>query len=91
VVERQGVLELLHSERFVDKAPEVIVPMLLDQQRWLCSARTMYRLLAAEGELRERRRQRRHPEYKRPHPRGAIRGVPRRRPGGGRRADVPRH
>jgi putative transposase len=64
--ERQEVLELLHSERFVDKAPEVIVPTLLDEQRWLCSARTMYRLLAAEGELRERRRQRRHPEYKRP-------------------------
>nr|WP_276605043.1 DDE-type integrase/transposase/recombinase [Nannocystis sp. RBIL2] len=59
-------MELLHSERFVDKAPEVIVPTLLDEQRWLCSARTMYRLLAAEGELRERRRQRRHPEYKRP-------------------------
>ena len=41
-------------------------PTLLDEQRWLCSARTMYRLLAEEGEVRERRRQRRHPEYTRP-------------------------
>lgn len=64
--ERQEVLDLLHSERFVDKAPEAIVAILLDEGRFLCSARTMYRLLAGEGEVRERRRQRRHPEYKRP-------------------------
>lgn len=57
---------MLHSERFVDKAPEAIVATLLEEGRWLCSARTMYRLLAEEGEVRERRRQRRHPEYKRP-------------------------
>lgn len=57
---------MLHSERFVDRAPEAIVATLLEEGRWLCSARTMYRLLAEEGEVRERRRQRRHPEYKRP-------------------------
>lgn len=60
------MLDLLHSERFVDRAPEAIVATLLEEGRWLCSARTMYRLLAEEGEVRERRRQRRHPEYKRP-------------------------
>lgn len=57
---------MLHSERFIDRAPEAIVATLLEEGRWLCSARTMYRLLAEEGEVRERRRQRRHPEYKRP-------------------------
>lgn len=60
------MLDLLHSERFIDRAPEAIVATLLEEGRWLCSARTMYRLLAAAGEVRERRRQRRHPEYKRP-------------------------
>lgn len=60
------MLDELHSERFVDRAPEAIVATLLEEGRWLCSARTMYRLLTAEGEVRERRRQRRHPEYKRP-------------------------
>lgn len=60
------MLDLLHSERFIDRAPEAIVATLLEEGRWLCSARTMYRLLAEEGEVRERRRQRRHPEYKRP-------------------------
>lgn len=60
------MLDVLHSERFVDRAPEAIVATLLEEGRWLCSARTMYRLLAEEGEVRERRRQRRHPEYKRP-------------------------
>jgi len=64
--QRQEVLDLLHSERFIDKQPEAIVAILLGERRWVCSARTMYRLLAEEGELRERRHQRRHPEYKRP-------------------------
>ena len=64
--ERQEVLDLLHSERFIDKQPEAIVAILLGERCWVCSARTMYRILAEEGELRERRHQRRHPEYKRP-------------------------
>jgi transposase InsO family protein len=64
--ERQEVLDLLHSEDFIDKQPEAIVALLLTKGRWICSARTMYRILAEEGELHERRRQRRHPEYKRP-------------------------
>lgn len=64
--ERQEVLDLLHSELFIDKAPEVIVAILLEEGRWVCSARTMYRILNEEGESRERRRQRRHPEYQRP-------------------------
>jgi putative transposase len=64
--ERAAAVALLHSERFVDRAPEQIVATLLDEGRYLCSPRTLYRLLAARGELRERRRRRVHPAYQRP-------------------------
>lgn len=63
--ERRTVLDLLHT-RFVDKSPQVAWAMMLDEGKHLCSWRTMYRVLAAEHEVRERRNQRRHPEYKRP-------------------------
>lgn len=63
--ERARVLELLHT-RFVDKSPQVAWATLLDEGEHLCSWRTMYRILAAEHEVRERRDQLRHPEYKRP-------------------------
>jgi putative transposase len=52
---------VLHSERFVDQAPAALYAALLDQGTYLCSQRTMYRLLARSGELRERRNQLRHP------------------------------
>ena len=64
--ERQDVLDELHSERFVDKTPETIVAKLAGEGRYLCSVRTMYRILAEEGELRERRHQRRRPVYAKP-------------------------
>jgi len=64
--ERQAVLDLLHSERFRDAAPAAVYATLLDEGIYLCSERTMYRLLAAAGELRERREQRSHPVYARP-------------------------
>jgi putative transposase len=64
--ERQEVLELLHSKRFVDKPPQVVHAELLDDGRYLCSPRTMYRILADEDEVRERRNQRRHPNYTKP-------------------------
>jgi len=67
VDERQEVLDTLHSERFVDQSPRQVWAALLDEdKRYLCSVRTMYRVLESEGELRERRRQRRHPAYKKP-------------------------
>ena len=65
-VERQEVLDLLHSQRFVDQAPAQVAAALLDEERYLCSARTMYRILDANEEVRERRNQRRHPAYTRP-------------------------
>ena len=59
--ERERVLEILHHERFVDRAPAEIFASLLDEGTYLCSIRTIYRVLAAEGNVRERRNQLRHP------------------------------
>jgi transposase InsO family protein len=39
---------------------------LLDEGVYLCSIRTLYRILAENGEVRERRDQRRHPVYHKP-------------------------
>ena len=64
--ERQEVLDVLDSERFVDKAPATVYAELLDEEIFLCSVRTMYRILESREEVRERRNQRKHPEYKKP-------------------------
>ncbi len=59
--ERRAVLDTLHSERFADQAPAEVYATLLDEGRYLCSIRTMYRLLDDSQEVRERRDQLRHP------------------------------
>jgi len=64
--EREAVLAELRCERFVDSSPAQVWATLLDEGRYLASERTMYRLLEANGELRERRDQLRHPAYQRP-------------------------
>ena len=64
--ERQAVLDVLHEPRFADRAPGEIHATLLDEGHYLCSARTMYRILAANAEVRERRNQLRHPHYAAP-------------------------
>jgi putative transposase len=64
--ERAAVLAVLHEPRFVDLAPAEVYATLLDEGQYLCSERTMYRLLAAHQELRERRNQLRHPRYTAP-------------------------
>jgi len=64
--ERQQVLDVLHSEPFADKAPAEVYAELLDQGRYLCSIRTMYRILNSRKEVRERRDQLRHPTYHKP-------------------------
>ena len=66
LAERLAVLEVLHEPRFVDRAPAEVYARLLDEGRYLCSERTMYRLLAAQHEVRERRDQLRHPRYAAP-------------------------
>jgi putative transposase len=60
------VLALLHGERFLDRAPAQVVATLLDEGEYLCSVRTMYRLLEERGEVRERRSRLVHPPYARP-------------------------
>ena len=64
-VERHGVLDLLHT-RFVDQAPAQVHAILLDEGTYLCSPRTMYRLLDAAHEIKERRDQVRRPHYAAP-------------------------
>ena len=56
--ERQHILGLLRSEAYCDLAPAQVWARLLDDGIYLCSIATIYRLLAAAGENRERRRQR---------------------------------
>ena len=58
--------DVLHDPRFVDLAPAQVVAALLDEGTYLCSERTMYRVLAANREVRERRDQLRHPHYAKP-------------------------
>ena len=64
--ERDAVRETLCSPRFVDRAPAEVVATLLDKGTYLCSERTMYRILAAAAPVKERRNQLRHPRYVKP-------------------------
>lgn len=64
--ERTQVLDVLHEPRFVDLAPAEVYATLLDEGRYLCSERTMYRILAANSEVRERRDVLRHMNHPRP-------------------------
>jgi putative transposase len=64
--ERDALLQHLHSERFVNCSPAQVWATLLDEGQYLGSERTMYRLLARQGESRERRNQLVHPPYQRP-------------------------
>ena len=64
--EKQTVLDTLHSERFVDLAPHEAYATLLDEGHYLCSIRTMYRILEENREVKERRNQLRHPVYSKP-------------------------
>jgi putative transposase len=64
--EREAVRVVLNSERFQDCAPAAIQATLLDDGQYLCSTRTMYRLLEQDGATRERRDQLVHPVYQKP-------------------------
>ena len=64
--ERSEVLAVLHDLAYVDLSPGQVVARLLDEGRYLCSERTMYRILSACDEVRERRDQLRHPSYQKP-------------------------
>ena len=64
--EQQAVLTCLHEDRFQDSSPAQVYAALLDEGQFHCSIRTMYRLLEARGESRERRDQLTHPPYQKP-------------------------
>lgn len=64
--ERQQLLDVLHQRRFCDLPPTQVWARLLDDGVYLASISTMYRLLRAHGESRDRRRQRTHPARVKP-------------------------
>jgi putative transposase len=64
--ERQVVLDLVHEPRFFDLAVPQVWATALDEGQYFCSQRTMYRILDAHGEVRERRDQLRRPVYTKP-------------------------
>ena len=64
--ERQQILDVLHEPRFCDLPPAQVWARLLDEGVYLASISTMYRLLHAQGESRDRRRQRTHPARVKP-------------------------
>ncbi len=63
---RQRVLDMLHTERFLDQAPAQVHATLLDEGIYLCAPRTMYRILDGANELKERRNQVSRPHYVKP-------------------------
>ena len=64
--ERSAVLKVLHDPRFIDLSPSEVYATLLDEKKYICSVRTMYRILDSEHEVRERRNILRHPKYPKP-------------------------
>ena len=65
-LERQAVLETLNADAYADLAPAQVHAKLLDAGIYLASPRTMYRILANEDQVRERRNLRRHPHHVKP-------------------------
>ena len=64
--EKETIRQILNSERFQDCAPREVYATLIDEGKYLCSYRTMYRILEENAEVRERRNQLRHPNYVKP-------------------------
>ena len=60
------MLDQLNSERFADQSPRQVYSKLLDEGDYLCSVRTMYRVLDENQSSRERRNQLQHPNYQKP-------------------------
>jgi len=65
-VERKEVRRVLESPEHVDEAPATVYAKLLDEGVYLCSERTMYRVLHEHDEVKERRRQATHPAKVKP-------------------------
>lgn len=65
-LERQDVVDVLHSPEYVDVAPRTAYAMLLDAGIFLASVSTFYRILRACSGTRGRRDELAHPAYARP-------------------------
>lgn len=65
-IERDAVLEVLHSPEYVDVAPHTVYAMLLDAGTFMASVSTFYRILRATSGTRPRRNELVHPAYARP-------------------------
>jgi len=48
------LLKVVNSAKYCDMSPYEVVPMLLDQGRYICSVRTIYRLLGKEDLIHQR-------------------------------------
>lgn len=64
--EQATVLDLLNSERFQDQAPRQVYATLLDDGIYICHWSSMYRLLAENQQVSERRNQLVHPAVVKP-------------------------
>ena len=64
--ERDNIVVILNSQRFMDKSPTETYATLLDEGTYFCSISTMYRILRAEGATQERRRGHRRHQYAKP-------------------------
>jgi len=64
--ERRAILDVSHEQRFWDATPYQMYATLLDEGQYLGSVRTIYRILAANNEVKERRKQVSRPRYKKP-------------------------
>jgi putative transposase len=64
--EATEIIATLNSERFCDQAPAQVWATLLDEGTYLASISTMYRLLRAQHQVRERRAQARRPALVKP-------------------------
>ena len=64
--EEHRVLAVLHEERFYDQTPYEVYATLLDEALYLCSVRTMYRILDKHNEVKERRKHVMRPHYEKP-------------------------
>ena len=66
--EQTLIRETLNSPRFADQTPRAVYATLLDEQKYLCSWQTMYRILNEHRDVRERRNQLRHLNDPKPEP-----------------------
>ena len=65
-IERQTILDVAHEQRFWDATPYQMYATLLDEGQYLGSVRTIYRVLVANNEVKERRKQVSRPHYQKP-------------------------